>query len=84
MAGRGQVDEAIDHYRKALKIKPDSLEAHYNLGLALAGRGQVSEAITHFRKALALASARNDRALADVIRAQIRLYQSVAPAGNAP
>ena len=28
LAGRGQVDEAIAHYRKALEIKPDYAEAH--------------------------------------------------------
>ena len=32
LAGRGQVDEAIAHYRKALEIKPDYAEAHNNLG----------------------------------------------------
>ena len=83
LVGRGQVDEAIAHYRKALEIKPDYLEAHYNLGLALAGRGQLDEAIKHYRTALRLATARNDRALADAIRAQIRLHQSIAPAGKA-
>ena len=84
MAGRGQVDEAIAHYRKALEINPDYVEAHYNLGNALAGRGQVDEAIAHFQKALDLASARNKWALADRIRARIRLLQSGAPAGKAP
>ena len=52
LAGRGQVDEAIAHYRKALEIKPDYAEAHNNLGTALAARGQVNEAIAHFQKAL--------------------------------
>ena len=52
LAGRGQVDEAIAHYQKALEIKPDYAEAHNNLGNALAGRGQVDEAIAHYRKAL--------------------------------
>ena len=52
LAGRGQVDEAIAHYRKALEIKPDYAEAHNNLGMALAGRGQVDEAIACYRKAL--------------------------------
>ncbi len=84
LAGRGQFDEAIVHCRKAVEIKPDYLEAHYNLALALAGRGRVNEAIDHYRKALALASARHDRALADAIRAQIRLYQATAPARSAP
>ena len=40
LADRGQVDEAIAHYRKALEIKPDFAEAHNNLGAVLAGRGQ--------------------------------------------
>ena len=87
MAGRGQVDEAIAHYRTALEIKPDFAEAHYNLGNALAGApggapstlgpgcGHVSEALEHFQKALDLATARNDRAMADAIRARIRSLQ---------
>ena len=33
LAGRGQVDEAIAQYRKALEIKPDYAEAHNNLGI---------------------------------------------------
>ena len=52
LAGRGRIDEAIAHYRKALEIKPDYAEAHYNLGDVLAGRGQIDEAIAHYRKAL--------------------------------
>ncbi len=51
LAGRGQVDDAIVQYRKALEIKSD-YEAHNNLGLALAGRGQIVEAIVHYQKAL--------------------------------
>ena len=79
LVGCGRLDEAIDHYRKALEMKPD----HVN-GLALASRGHVDEAIEHYQKAFGLASAQNDRAKADVIRARIRLQQSVAPAGRAP
>ena len=52
LASRGQVDEAIAHYQKALEIEPDYAEAHYNLGSVLAGRGQVDEAIAHYQKAL--------------------------------
>ena len=42
------------------------------------------EAIAHYRQALALATARNNRALAVAIRAQIRHCQSLAPAGKGP
>ncbi|MGA2255165.1 MAG: tetratricopeptide repeat protein [Thermoguttaceae bacterium] len=82
LAGSGQVDEAIAHYRRALEIKPDFAEANYNLGLILAHRGQVDEAIEHYQKALGLASARDDRALAEFIQARIRLLQSGAPSGK--
>jgi Flp pilus assembly protein TadD len=84
LARRGEVDEAIGHFREALKIKPDHAEAHYNFALVLAGRGAIDEAMAHFRKALGLASAQNKRALADAIRARLKRYQSVAPAGNTP
>ena len=84
MAGHGQVAEAIIHYRKALEIKPDFAPAHYNLGNGpWPGEGGDNRRQSeHFRKALGLASARNDKALADTIRARIKLQQSVRPAGD--
>jgi tetratricopeptide (TPR) repeat protein len=52
LAERGQLDEAIVHYRTALEIEPGFASAHNNLGLALAGSGQVDEAIAEYRKVL--------------------------------
>jgi protein O-mannosyl-transferase len=52
LASSGRTDEAIEHYRTALEIKPDYPDAHNNLGIALASRGQIDEAIAHYRKAL--------------------------------
>ena len=52
LAGCGRIDEAIDHYRKALRNRPDDSVAHYNLGLALAGCRRIEEAMAHFRKAV--------------------------------
>jgi Flp pilus assembly protein TadD len=49
---KGNVDEAIEHFQRALQINPDYMEAHYNLGCALIQKGNVDEAITHFQKAL--------------------------------
>ena len=72
LAGRGELDEAIVHYRKALEIHSDFLAAHLNLANALAARGKSQEALDHFQKALDLAAARNDKALADAIRARIK------------
>ena len=49
---RGQVDEAMAHYKKALEIQPDYPMAHYNLGGVFRQKGQVDEAIVEFQKAL--------------------------------
>ena len=70
LAGRGQIEEAIAYYRKALEIEPNFIEAHNNLGIALADRGEVVEAIQHYKVVIDLASARNDNDLADVIRCE--------------
>ena len=68
LAGRGQWDEAVPHFRKALEIRPDFADAHNNLGIALASRGQWDEAVPHFRKALEIrpdfADAHNNLGLA--------------------
>jgi hypothetical protein len=48
----GRLDEAIAHYREALRINPDYPQAHTNLGLALIQQGQIEEAIVHAQKAL--------------------------------
>ena len=76
LANRGQFDEAIAHFRKALEIKPDYVEAHCDLGRVLAARGRLDEAIQQLQKALDLASAQNNKPLADAIRAGIKQLQS--------
>jgi tetratricopeptide (TPR) repeat protein len=50
----GRFDEAIPHYREAVRIKPRYAEAQYNWGLALQQLGRTEEAIAHFREALRL------------------------------
>jgi tetratricopeptide (TPR) repeat protein len=49
---KGNVDEAIAHFQKALQINPDNAEACCSLGNALLRMGNVDEAIAHFQKAL--------------------------------
>ncbi len=49
---RGQLNEAIVHYREALAIKPDVAEVQSNLGNALVREGSVEEATVHLQKAL--------------------------------
>jgi protein O-mannosyl-transferase len=49
---KGQLDDAVAQYQKALEINPNCVAAHYNLGNALFRKGQLDEAIAHFQKAL--------------------------------
>jgi tetratricopeptide (TPR) repeat protein len=51
---KGQPDEAVVHYQKALAIEPDYELANYNYGYVLLQRGRVDEAIPLFQKALAV------------------------------
>jgi tetratricopeptide (TPR) repeat protein len=60
---RGQVDDAISHYEKALNIRPDERETHYHLSRALLHaslanalmkKGRLDEALDHYRKAVEL------------------------------
>jgi tetratricopeptide (TPR) repeat protein len=48
----GEVQEAIEHWEQALRIKPDYADAHYNLGIALEQTGKIQEAIQHYEQAL--------------------------------
>jgi tetratricopeptide (TPR) repeat protein len=51
---KGQIDDAIAHYRWALQMQPDWWDAEYNLGTALLAKGQVDEAILHCEKAVSM------------------------------
>jgi tetratricopeptide (TPR) repeat protein len=51
---KGQVDEAIAHYRHALAIQPDWWDAEYNLGTALLSKGEIDEAIVHSERAVTM------------------------------
>jgi tetratricopeptide (TPR) repeat protein len=48
-ASRGQLDQAIAEFRRALDLDPDSAQTHWHLGAALAERGALDEAELHLR-----------------------------------
>jgi tetratricopeptide (TPR) repeat protein len=50
----GVVDEAIFHFREAIRLRPDFAAAHNNLANALRLLGDRASAIEHFRKAVQL------------------------------
>jgi tetratricopeptide (TPR) repeat protein len=54
LSQQGEADQAIEHYRQAVALRPDYAEAHYNLGRLLVERGQLNDAIAHYERAAAI------------------------------
>jgi tetratricopeptide (TPR) repeat protein len=52
--GGGEIDRAIEHYRIALRLKPEYAEAHNGIGVLYASRGLTGKAKAHLRIALRL------------------------------
>jgi len=50
----GRIPEAIEQLHEALRMNPNSAEAHSNLGLALLTSGKARESIPEFEVALRL------------------------------
>ena len=53
-AAKGSIDEAMEHYRMALTLKPHHAEAYNNLGLAYSSKGDTDSAIAYYQEALRL------------------------------
>ncbi len=54
-AAPASVPEALEHFREAIRLKPDSAEAHNNFGNVLVTLGREAEAIAEFETALRIA-----------------------------
>ena len=54
LLNQGNLNEAIQHFERALQIKPDSADAFNNLGGALAKQWKLDEAIQYYERALQL------------------------------
>ena len=54
LTARGRPDEAIEHYKEALRLNPDFEQANINIGLALLSQGKVDECIDYYEKVLRL------------------------------
>jgi predicted Zn-dependent protease len=48
----GRLDEAAEHYRRAIENKPGHRLAHFHLGRILVHQNKLAEAIEHFRQTL--------------------------------
>ena len=53
-ASLGQLDIAVQNYKKALSIKPDYAKAHYNLGIALQELGNLDDSVRSYQSAITL------------------------------
>jgi len=51
---KGQLDEAIAEFQEALKLNPDSVNAHGNLGIAYVKQGRYDEGIAEYKEAIRL------------------------------
>ena len=51
-AKQGNLDEAVEEYKKALVVNPNYAQAHKNLGIVFDKQGNLDEAVVEYNKAL--------------------------------
>ena len=51
---QGKLEESIEHFQEALRIRPHHAEGQYGMGIALMRRGDIDASIRHFTEALRL------------------------------
>lgn len=71
---RGQLQEAIEHYRHALRLKPDFIDGYINLAAALVAAGDMEGAVQAYVSALQY------NPVSNILMVIISLYKS--PQGN--
>ena len=54
LQAEGRLDEATDHYRRAIALQPDYPPAYNNLGTAQRAKGQIADALATYQQALRL------------------------------
>jgi tetratricopeptide (TPR) repeat protein len=54
LKNQGRIEEAMEHYHKAIQINPNNFEALNNLGATLAAQGRLEEAIENYHQAIQL------------------------------
>jgi len=54
LARKGRLNDAIDHFRQAIELRPDFPDAHYNLGTALFQKEDLDGAITEWQTTLSI------------------------------
>ena len=65
---KGQAHAALEHYREAVRIQPDSGRAHLGLGSALAATGDLAGAVPYLQKAVAGSDPAAREGVAQILR----------------
>ena len=52
-AAKGDQDQAMEYYLKALTLNPNFGDVHYNIGVICEDRGETEDAMRHYRSAVA-------------------------------
>ena len=52
LAEKGRIDEALEQYREAVRIRPEFTAGQYNVGVALTRLGRIDEAVPAFEAAV--------------------------------
>lgn len=77
---QGRLDEAIKHYKRALRISPNLFQAHVGMGLVCVRLGKIEEAVEYFEDALQIRpdSARVLNNLGALLAAQGKVDEALA------
>ena len=54
LLSQGRLDEALGHFREAVRLRPDFIGAHINLGATLQRKGLLDQAAVEYQEALRL------------------------------
>jgi Flp pilus assembly protein TadD len=74
VAQKGHPAEAMEHFQRALEIRPNYADAHNDLGIVLLQQGRSAEAATHFQRALKIKP--------DFVEAEFNLCNLLAQEGR--
>ena len=77
LQSQGESEEAINHLRRALQIKPDYASAHNNLANILLSQGNIDGAIEHYRQALKIEP--NNKTIRNNLEAVLKFKSEQSP-----